>query len=95
MGAAGFRLGLAGGPLLVIGLVLLARWFRVVLTDPLWVVMALLPVLLAAPFLLWAERRRDVAGFMLGALVGVVAVALFVVGAISLLAWMLSDPGPR
>lgn len=39
MGAAGFRLGLAGGPLLVIGLVLLARWFRDAAMESFWSIM--------------------------------------------------------
>lgn len=51
-----------------------------------------LPFVLLTPFLVWPRTRRQAAVFGAGALLGIVLTVALVVGLISLLAWILSDP---
>ncbi|WP_109507398.1 hypothetical protein [Nocardioides speluncae] len=50
------------------------------------------PFVLLVPFLVWPRTRRPALLFGAGALLGVVLTVAFVVGLISLLAFLLSDP---
>lgn len=61
-------------------------------TDAGLVGAVVLPFALLVPFLLWPRTRRPAALFGAGALLGIVLTVALVVGLISLLAWMLSDP---
>ena len=89
--------GLPLGPLLVlVGYLGLAK-LDVTISDTMLVVVVVFPtVLLMSTAVVAAIRRRRVVGWVsmaIGATVGTVALAVIVLGGISLLAMMISDPG--
>lgn len=68
----------------------------VTVTDAWLVGLLLLPLCGAAPFAIVPATRVRALRFMLGSLIGMLVVFGLVLGAGSLVAWMLSDPaGPR
>ena len=90
----GVTLGAFGGPLIVgvgylLGAAIHVRWGEFGLLG-----LLALPFLLAVPFVIMGQHRRDAIRFMIGAAIGIVIMVVIVGGGISLLGLLLSDPAP-
>ncbi|KRF15844.1 hypothetical protein [Nocardioides sp. Soil796] len=84
--------GALGGPVIVLLGYVIGGRLGIVWSDPLLLALLGLPILVAAPFLLLPRRRADAVRFIVGSLLGIAILVVVVVGGISLVTNMLSDP---
>ncbi len=87
-----FRLGLLAGPALALGGLLVVLLIGIGLSDPLLLFLVAWPTGGALVFALFPGRRAPGLSMALGSLVGTLLVVAVIIGVITALATMLSDP---